>query len=184
MHSTNLIIAETLTDYQNASQLLHTTDTATCLPLDSTASAQDDYSYIPILNTEWVYDTHTNYRLCAYEPYKWKKGFFSNLTFCIVEFKRDYDAVRRSIEANDGKVVDSADDAMYLVCPRTVDSDVFKDDRAVSAKWLKTCLEAKRLIPRNAFVLYKPFPRLLKDRVVCLTGFGYDDKVKMESLVM
>lgn len=69
MHSTNLIIAETLTDYQNASQLLHTTDTATRLPLDSAASAQDDYSYIPILNTEWVYDTHTNYRLCAYEPY-------------------------------------------------------------------------------------------------------------------
>ena len=86
--------------------------------------------------------------------------------------------------SDESEPVDAADDAMYLVCPRTVDSDVFKDDRAVSAKWLKACLEAKRLIPRNAFVLYKPFPRLLKDRVVCLTGFGYDDKLKMESLVM
>ena len=183
MHSTNLIIAETLTDFQAATQLTHPTTHTTRLPNES-ATIQDDFSHIPILNTEWVYDTHSNYRLCDFEPYVWRRGFFSNITFCILEFRRDAEAVRRSIEANDGKVVDDPEKAMYWVCPRTVDSDVFKDDRAVSARWLKTCLEMKKLVPRNSFVLYRPFPRLLKDCVVCLTGFGYDDKVKMESLVM
>ena len=182
LHSTSLIIAETLTDFQSVTQLIH--PPARSSHLTSDAAASDDFSHIPILNTEWVYDTHSNYRVCDIDAYVWRRGFFSNITFCILEFKRDADAVKRSIEANDGKVVDEPDKAMYWVCPRTVDSDVFRDDRAVSARWLKMCLEMKKLVPRNSSLLYRPFPRLLKDCVVCLTGFGYDDKVKMESLVM
>ena len=92
--------------------------------------------------------------------------------------------MKKSIEANDGKVILSKDQATYIVCPRTVDSDIYLDDRAVSVKWLRACLDAKRLISRSSMILYRPFPRLLDGKILCLTGFSHDDRVNMESYVV
>ena len=63
-------------------------------------------------------------------------------------------------------------------------STIYQDDRAVSAKWLKACLDAKKLVSRTSMILYRPFPRLLKDHILCLTGFGSDDRLKMESYIV
>lgn len=188
--STTLIIAETLTDYQNAVNLIHNTENpsssnvSSLTGFESTSNQEVDCFSIPIVNTQWVTESHSLYSIQPFQNYQWTKGIFSNLSFFIYEFKRDYETVKRSIEINDGKVVTSMDQASFIVCPRTVDSDIFKDDRAVSAKWLKTCLEAKRLVSRSSVVLYRPFPRLLKDKTLCLTGFGVDDRYKMENYIV
>lgn len=192
MPSTTLIIAETLTDYQTVMQQLHSAEGMTS-PSSSVSShtafetssvPETDFFSIPIVNTNWVFETHSSYRIQNFEDYHWAKGIFSNLNFFIAEFKRDYDSVKKSIEANDGKVVLSKDQATYIVCPRTVDSDIYLDDRAVSAKWLRACLDAKRLISRSSMILYRPFPRLLDGKILCLTGFSHDDRVNMESYVV
>ena len=81
-------------------------------------------------------------------------------------------------------VIQSITDATFIVCPRTVDSTIYQDDRAVSAKWLKACLDAKKLVSRTSMILYRPFPRLLKERILCLTGFGSDDRLKLESYIV
>jgi singapore isolate B (sub-type 7) whole genome shotgun sequence assembly, scaffold_19 len=140
--------------------------------------------YIPVVNREWVLDTHTRYCICEYDSYLWKNGIFSNLTFYLSDFKRDENAVRKCIEANDGTVIDDITTAVYIVCPRTVSSEVYLDERAVSVKWLRACVDRKRLIPRTDFVLYRPYPALLSSKTVCLTGFGHEDKVSMESYIV
>ena len=169
--STNLIIAETQTDYQSAMQQIH--DSPQC----------NELSLIPILNVDWVLDTHGKYQLMEYDTYRWRRGIFSSLSFFLYEFKRDYAKVKQCIEANDGRVVATLDDAVYIVCTKTVDTDIFKDDRAVSAKWLRSCTKANRLVPRNEKVLYRPFPRLLKDKTLCLTGFRKEDQLTMADYV-
>ena len=113
----------------------------------------------------------------------WRKGIFSNLSFFIYEFKRDYDKVKQCIESNDGRVAATLDDAVYIVCAKTVDSEIYKDDRAVSAKWLRSCTKANRLVPRNEKVLYRPFPRLLGGKTLCLTGFRREDQLTMADYV-
>ena len=69
--STNLIIAETLTDYQGVNQWIHDS------PMET------ELSLIPVLNTNWVLDTHGKYELMEYDEYRWKRGIFSNLSFFI-----------------------------------------------------------------------------------------------------
>ena len=140
---------------------------------------ETELSLIPVLNTNWVLDTHGKYELMEYDEYRWKRGIFSNLSFFIYEFKRDYDKVKKCIESNDGKVTPSINDAVYIVCTKTVDTDIYKDDRAVAVKWLRSCTEANRLVPRNEKVLYRPFPRLFKDCILCLTGFRKEDQLIM-----
>ena len=169
--STNLIIAETQTDYQTVTQQIH----------DSPQS--NELSLIPILNVDWVLDTHGKYQVMEYDAYRWRKGIFSNLSFFIYEFKRDYDKVKQCIESNDGRVAATLDDAVYIVCAKTVDSDIYNDDRAVSAKWLRSCTKANRLVPRNEKVLYRPFPRLLGEKTLCLTGFRKEDQLTMADYI-
>lgn len=151
---------------------------------ESTVNQEPDLFSIPILNTNWVLETHSSYRTQPYESYHWTKGIFSNLSFYIYEFKRDYEKVERNILTNDGKVVTTMDAATYIVCPRTVDSEIYRDDRAVSVKWLCDCIDNKRLVSRSTMVLYRPLPRLLGNKVLCLTGFGHDDNVIMEKYVV
>ena len=190
--STTLIIAETLTDYQNVVQTIHATEglaspsssVSSFSALDGGNNQETDLYSIPILNTNWVFETHSHYRLQDYEEFQWTKGIFSNLSFFIYGFKRDSDNVKRSVLANDGKVVTSKEAATYIICPRTVDSDIYLDDRAVSVKWFKDCLNNKRLVSRSAMVLYRPLPRLLDGKVLCLTGFGQEDNLNMESYIV
>ena len=143
----------------------------------------NELSLIPVLNVDWVLDTHGKYQLMEYDAYRWRKGIFSNLSFFIYEFKRDYDKVKQCIESNDGRVAATLDDAVYIVCAKTVDSEIYKDDRAVSAKWLRSCTKANRLVPRNEKVLYRPFPRLLGGKTLCLTGFRREDQLTMADYV-
>ena len=171
LSSTNLIIAETPTDYQAAMQWIHS------------SPQSNELSLIPVLNVDWVLDTHGKYQLMEYDAYRWRKGIFSNLSFFIYEFKRDYDKVKQCIESNDGRVAATLDDAVYIVCAKTVDSEIYKDERAVSAKWLRSCTKANRLVPRNEKVLYRPFPRLLGGKTLCLTGFRREDQLTMADYV-
>ena len=193
--STTLIVAETLSDYQNVIKALHEqqglaspSSTSSYSGFDTTATTTTNQEFdafsIPIVNINWVLDTHSMYAIQSFEEFQWTRGIFSNLTFFIYDFKRDYEKVKQSIEANDGKVIQSITDATFIVCPRTVDSTIYQDDRAVSAKWLKACLDAKKLVSRSSMILYRPFPRILKDRILCLTGFGSDDRLKMESYIV
>lgn len=190
MPSTTLIVADTLTDFQNTLDCIRHMESALTphfgLSITEFTQNTNDINllYIPVVNREWVLDTHTRYSICDYESYLWKNGIFSNLTFYLSDFKRDKDVVSKCIEANDGQVIDDMKKAVYVVCPRTVDSDVYLDERAVSVKWLRACVDRKRLIPRTDFVLYRPFPSLLKSKTVCLTGFGYEDRVSMESYIV
>ena len=193
LSSTTLIVAETLSDYQNVIKSLHeqqglaspsSASSYSGFDTSTTTNQEFDVFSIPIVNVNWVLDTHSLYAIQSFEEFQWTRGIFSNLTFFIYDFKRDYEKVKQSIEANDGKVIQSITDATFIVCPRTVDSTIYQDDRAVSAKWLKACLDAKKLVSRTSMILYRPFPRLLKERILCLTGFGSDDRLKMESYIV
>ena len=190
MPSTNLIVADTLTDFQNTLESIRhmesvlTSHSGFSITEFTQNSNDINLLYIPVVNREWVLDTHTRYCVCEYDSYLWKNGIFSNLTFYLSDFKRDENAVRKCIEANDGTVIDDITTAVYIVCPRTVSSEVYLDERAVSVKWLRACVDRKRLIPRTDFVLYRPYPALLSSKTVCLTGFGHEDKVSMESYIV
>ena len=112
-----------------------------------------------------------------FDDYLWRNGIFSNLTFYIHSFKQHAQSVRQCIEENDGEVTEDLATATYVVCPRTVTTDIYKDERAVSDRWLRKCRDAKRLVSRSEHVLFRPYPALLQGREVCLTGFGHDNKV-------
>lgn len=140
-------------------------------------------AHIPVVTPEWAFDSHAQYTVCDYADYLWKNGIFTNLTFFLNDFKRDAATVQRHIEANDGRVVAELAAATYVVCPRTVTTDIYKDERAVSARWLRACLEKQRLLPRTDNALFRPYPALLAGRLLCLTGFGRDDFAKMEAYV-
>ena len=169
MPSTNLIVADTLTDFQNTLESIRhmesvlTSHSGFSITEFTQNSNDINLLYIPVVNREWVLDTHTRYCICEYDSYLWKNGI---------------------LEANDGTVIDDITTAVYIVCPRTVSSEVYLDERAVSVKWLRACVDRKRLIPRTDFVLYRPYPALLSSKTVCLTGFGHEDKVSMESYIV
>lgn len=188
MPATSVIVADTLTDSRHALEALRQAETTFSKGPASVTSMQTvpdiGLGHIPIVNRDWVLDTHSRYCVCDYEPYLWRNGLFSNLTFFLSDFKRDEAAVRRCIESNEGIVVADSSQAMFLLCPRTVTTDVYKDDRAVSVKWLKACVEAKRLVPRTELALFRPYPALLRDKTVCLTGFGHSDRVDLESYIV
>ena len=82
------------------------------------------------------------------------------------------------------RIEDDYDYSVYCAFNTTTYNTIYEDDRAVSAKWLKACLDAKKLVSRTSMILYRPFPRLLKERILCLTGFGSDDRLKMESYIV
>ena len=167
MPATSVIVADTLTDSRHALEALRQAETTFSKGPASVTSMQTvpdiGLGHIPIVNRDWVLDTHSRYCVCDYEPYLWRNGLFSNLTFFLSDFKRDEVAVRRCIESNEGIVVADSSQAMFLLCPRTVTTDVYKDDRAVSVKWLKACVEAKRLVPRTELALFRPYPALLRE---------------------
>lgn len=136
-----------------------------------------DFSLVPIVTCQWVLDCHTEYTVRDFDDYLWRNGVFSNLTFFIYGFQHHVHSVRQCIEENDGTVTDDMETATYIVCPRTVTSDIYQDERAVSDKWLRRCRDEKRLVSRSGFALFRPYPSLLHDKSICLTGFGNDKKV-------
>ena len=154
-----------------------TTTTTTTSVHGNPSSHRLDLSLLPVVTCQWVLDCHAEYTVRDFDNYLWRNGIFSNLTFFIHSFKQHAHSVRQCIEENDGEVTEDLEAAAYVVCPRTVTTDIYKDERAVSDRWLRKCRDEKRLVSRSEHVLFRPYPALLQGREVCLTGFGHDNKV-------
>jgi hypothetical protein len=193
MQSTNLVIAETKKEYEDVYQQIYNPNKLTnatsrhSIPSPDSMfpiSRENDISFIPIVTTQWVFDTNANYAVQAYERYEWTNELFSNFTFYLDVIRKNAAEVKESILKYRGKIVDKKEDAMFIVCSRCVDSDVYKDERAVAARWIADCIRSQQIIPRESDLLYRPFPNLLNEQGIVFTGFVKADKRLMERLAV
>ena len=119
------------------------------------------------------------------------------MTFIIYQFEKDTDRVCSTITSYGGKIykvleAPTKEDLQkentslfnYVVCPRTITTNLYECEQCVSIYWLKDCLLKNIVFQPDKKLLYRPQIPLLEGKAVCLSGFAKEEKFVLEKLIV
>ena len=124
-------------------------------------------------------------------------GLFGSMTFIIYQFEKDTDRVCSTITSYGGKIykvleAPTKEDLQkentslfnYVVCPRTITTNLYECEQCVSIYWLKDCLLKNVVFQPDKKLLYRPQIPLLEGKAACLSGFAKEEKLVLEKLIV